>query len=117
MSSEALYAVKVAFSNAIKISLSIALIAATHAKDQQSNWRSVDQMSAENKALFDTSVSTPRDAAIPYIPAEKFPFEAPYTAEEMGYRSAQFSHISRWSHSVGFFCSCLRFSSNQWSLI
>ncbi len=57
-------------------------------------------MSAEDKALFDPNHATPRDASIPYIPAEKFPFKAPYTAEEMGYRSAQFSHISRWSHSI-----------------
>jgi hypothetical protein len=100
MNSKALHSVKVVIKNAIKISLSVALVAATHAQGQKSDWKTVDQMSAEDKALFDPNHATPRDASIPYIPAEKFPFKAPYTAEEMGYRSAQFSHISRWSHSI-----------------
>ena len=100
MNSKALSRVKVVISNAIKISLLIVLVTATHAQDQKSNWKTVDQMSAEDRALFDPNHATPRDASIPYIPAEKFPFKAPYTAEEMGYRSAQFSHISRWSHSI-----------------
>ena len=100
MNSKALSRVKVVISNAIKISLLIVLVTATHAQDQKSNWKTVDQISAEDRALFDPNHATPRDASIPYIPAEKFPFKAPYTAEEMGYRSAQFSHISRWSHSI-----------------
>ncbi len=48
------------------------------------------------QALFDPATSTPRDAAIPYIPAEPYPFQAPYTAEEMGYRATEFVHIARW---------------------
>lgn len=63
-------------------------------------WRTVEQLTAEEQALFDPSESTPRDSAIPYLPAEPYPFSAPYTAEEMGYRSAEFPHISRWTHSL-----------------
>jgi hypothetical protein len=65
---------------------------------QESNWRTVDNLTDADRALYDPSISTPRDSTIPYIPAERFPFEAPYTAEEMGYRSAEFVHISRWSN-------------------
>jgi hypothetical protein len=31
------------------------------------------------------------------MPAERYPFEPPYTAEEMGYRAMEFSHSPRWS--------------------
>ena len=76
------------------------VIAATAlcADAQESTWRTVDNLTAADRALYDPATSTPRDSAIPYIPAERFPFEAPYTAEEMGYRSAEFVHISRWSN-------------------
>lgn len=63
-------------------------------------WRTVDEMSAEDRALFDPATSTARDAAIPYVPAEPYPFTAPYTAEEMGFRSAEFVHISRWPYTL-----------------
>ena len=63
-------------------------------------WKTVDQMSAEDRALFDPATSTPRDAEFPYMPAERYPFKPPYTAEEMGYRSAEFPHISRWPATV-----------------
>jgi hypothetical protein len=57
-------------------------------------------MSVEEKANIDLRTETPRDASMPYLPAEKYPFEPPYTAEEMGYRSMEFPHISRWSHAM-----------------
>jgi hypothetical protein len=63
-------------------------------------WKPVDQMSAEDKARFDPATSTPRHPEFPYMPAEIYPFEAPYTAEEMGYRSAEFPHVSRWAGSI-----------------
>jgi hypothetical protein len=37
---------------------------------------------------------------VPYLPAEKYPFAAPYTAEEMGYRAMEFTHIAWWSHAM-----------------
>ncbi len=66
----------------------------------EATWRSVDDLSAADRALFDPATSTPRDSSIPYIPAEAYPFEAPYTAEEMGYRSSEFVHISRWDYMM-----------------
>lgn len=63
-------------------------------------WRAVEDMSAEDKALFDPATNTPRDAELAYLPAEAYPFSAPYTAEEMGYRSAEFVHISRWPYTL-----------------
>ena len=62
----------------------------------EQTWKTVDQMSTEDRALFDPATATPRDAEFPYMPAERYPFEPPYTAEELGYRSAEFPHISRW---------------------
>lgn len=64
------------------------------------HWRSVDDMAAADRALYDPATSTPRDSSIPYIPAEPYPFEAPYTAEEMGYRASEFMHISRWDYMM-----------------
>ena len=69
-------------------------VAAGAAAEQ--TWKTVDQMSAEDRALFDPATSTPRHAEFSYMPAERYPFEPPYTAEELGYRSAEFPHISRW---------------------
>ncbi len=62
------------------------------------SWRTVANFTAEERALYDPATSTPRDTTIPYIPAEPYPFEAPYTAEEMGFRQAEFVHISRWDY-------------------
>ncbi|HJP37022.1 MAG TPA: DUF1329 domain-containing protein [Gammaproteobacteria bacterium] len=63
-------------------------------------WKTVAQMSAEDKALFDPATSTPRDSEFPYMPAERYPFEAPYTVEEMGYRAANFPHVARWQGAM-----------------
>jgi Protein of unknown function (DUF1329) len=67
---------------------------------QEKTWRTVDELTDEERALFDPNTAAPRDAAVPYIPAEVYPFEAPYTAEEMGYRASEFVHISRWPASL-----------------
>lgn len=76
----------------------LAPCAATEAADR--SWKTVDELPAEDRALFDPATSTPRHASLPYLPAEPYPFEPPYTAEEMGYRSSEFVHISRWPHLV-----------------
>jgi hypothetical protein len=61
-------------------------------------WRTMEEVSAAEKQGLDFRTETPRDAQFPYLPAERYPFEPPYTAEEIGIRSAEFIHISRWSH-------------------
>ncbi|MGE0336094.1 MAG: DUF1329 domain-containing protein [Gammaproteobacteria bacterium] len=67
---------------------------------QERTWRTVDELTDDERALYDPALATARDPALPYLPAEPYPFEPPYTAEEMGYRSAEFPHISRWPHSL-----------------
>ena len=76
------------------------LAAGSVAHAQERTWRAVDEMSDADKALFDARTATPRSSELPYIPAEPYPFEAPFTAEEMGYRSAEFVHISRWDYAL-----------------
>lgn len=72
----------------------------TSAAEAEKTWKTVAEMSAEDKALFDPATSTPRSSEFPQMPAERYPFEAPYTAEEMGYRSAEFPHVSRWEATI-----------------
>lgn len=60
-------------------------------------WRTVSELSETERADIDLQTETPRDARIPYLPAEKYPFSSPYTAEEMGYRAMEFPHMPRWS--------------------
>ena len=60
-------------------------------------WRSLQELSKEELRTVDPRAETPRDDTFPYMPAERYPFEPPYTAEEMGYRAMEFSHSPRWS--------------------
>ena len=64
----------------------------------EKTWRTVEQLTESERRLYNPSNDTPRHPEIPYIPAEPYPFEPPYTAEEMGFRAAEFPHIARWSH-------------------
>ncbi len=63
-------------------------------------WKTVAEMSAAEKVEVDLRTDTPRDPKVLYLPAEKYPFEPPYTAEEMAYRAMEFPHIARWSHAM-----------------
>jgi hypothetical protein len=63
-------------------------------------WKTVAEMSAAEKAEVDLRTETPRDPKVPYLPAEKYPFAPPYSAEEMAYRAMEFPHIARWSHAM-----------------
>ena len=63
-------------------------------------WRVLADIPAEEKKVLDLRTETPRDPKFPYLPAERYPFEAPYTAEELGIRSTDFIHVSRWSHVI-----------------
>ena len=67
---------------------------------EELTWRTVEQMSPADRALYDPNPTKPRDPNIPYIPAAPYPFKAPYTAEEMGYRSAEFPHVPRWPNTL-----------------
>jgi len=63
-------------------------------------WKTVGELSEAERAAIDLRTDTPRDSQIPYLPAEKYPFSPPYTAEEMGYRAMEFPHMPRWSASI-----------------
>ena len=79
-------------SNALLLCLSavMATVSLSGHEAQAQSWRTIENMSASDRALFDDREQTPRDSTIPYIPAEPYPFTAPYPAEEMGYRAAEF---------------------------
>jgi hypothetical protein len=57
----------------------------------------VSELSEEELREIDLRSETPRDATFPYLPAEPYPFSPPYTAEEMGFLSTEFSHMPRWN--------------------
>lgn len=81
--------------------VTVALILSTHQiSARDTAWRSVEDMAVEYRELFDPAAVTSRSSSIPYLPAEPYPFEAPYTAEEMGYRASEFPHVSRWPHMM-----------------
>jgi hypothetical protein len=60
-------------------------------------WKTVEELSPQELQEVDLSTNTPRHPQTPYLPAEPYPFTAPYTAEEMGYRLMEFTQRPRWS--------------------
>lgn len=60
-------------------------------------WKTVAELSAEERANLDLSLESPRHPQFPYLPAEPYPFSPPYTVEEMGLRAMEFTHWKRWS--------------------
>jgi hypothetical protein len=64
------------------------------------SWKTVAELSPEERAAIDFSPETPRHAEFPYLPAEPFPFTPPYTAEEMGLRAMEFGYWRRWTSST-----------------
>ncbi len=60
-------------------------------------WKTAGELSPAELAQVDLHPDTPRHAEYPYLPAEPYPFISPYTAEEMGYRSMEFTQRPRWS--------------------
>jgi Protein of unknown function (DUF1329) len=59
------------------------------------SWKYVSELSEEERSVLDLGAETPRDPAVPYLPAEPYPFSPPYTAEEMGLLSTEFAHMPR----------------------
>ena len=60
-------------------------------------WKVVAELSDEEQAVLDFQTDAPRDATVPYLPAERFPFQPPYTAEEMAIRAMEFPHSPFWN--------------------
>lgn len=66
---------------------------------QAKTWKTVEDLSPEERAELDFRPETPRDAQIPYLPAEAYPFSPPYTAEELGYLMFELDTLRpRFSH-------------------
>ena len=59
-------------------------------------WKTAAELTAEEKRALDFRTDTPRAASVPYLPAESFPFQPPYTAEEMALRAMEFPHSPFW---------------------
>ncbi len=59
------------------------------------SWRYISELSEEERTVLDLSAETPRTPTMPYLPAEPYPFQPPYTAEEMGLLSTEFAHMPR----------------------
>ncbi len=62
------------------------------------SWKYLNELSEEERQHIDLRTETPRDATLPYLPAESYPFTPPYTAEEIGFRIMEFPHMARWNH-------------------
>ena len=45
-------------------------------------WRYLHELSDEERRNIDPRTDTPRDATLPYLPAEPYPFTPPYTAKQ-----------------------------------
>ncbi len=60
-------------------------------------WKTLAELSADEKVHIDLSENTPRHPQFSYLPAEPYPFQPPFTAEEMGYRMMEFTQRPRWS--------------------
>jgi hypothetical protein len=75
------------------------LVAAAQAESSNGGrtWKTLDELTTAEKARIDLSQDTPRHPEFPYLPAEPYPFQPPFTAEEMGYRIMEFTQRPRWS--------------------
>ncbi len=62
---------------------------------EQRTWRNVDELSQEELRNVDLRADSPRHPTFPYLPAESYPYAAPYTAEEMGFLSTEYAHMPR----------------------
>jgi hypothetical protein len=72
----------------------------TIAGDVDRTWKRCDEFSPQERALIDLRSETPRDEQVDYLPAEKYPFKPPFTAEELAYRVMNFPHNGRYPHSI-----------------
>ncbi len=85
------------FRSVLSVVLFLSCGVSVHAEPART-WSTVAELSEAERAKLDLRTDTPRDPQVPYLPAEKYPFAPPYTAEELGYLGVmEFPHIPRWS--------------------
>jgi hypothetical protein len=70
------------------------------AEEPLKTWKRCDEFSAQERALIDLRTDAPRHEQLDYLPAEEYPFTAPFTAEEIAIRAMNFPHNGRQPHSV-----------------
>ncbi len=70
---------------------------ASENSEGQRTWKTLSELSPDELTHVDLRTDTPRHAEYSYLPVEPYPFTPPYTAEEMGYRSMEFTQRPRWS--------------------
>ncbi|HCO59829.1 MAG TPA: hypothetical protein DIT58_06505, partial [Porticoccaceae bacterium] len=63
-------------------------------------WRGLDALTGFERQRLDlnTANNGGEKTVAAYLPQETWPFEAPFSAQEIGFRIMDFSHIPRWSH-------------------
>ncbi len=84
--------------SALILTLEAGLSAAEETNNSRNRtWKTVADLSPQERQQLDLAVDTPRHPQVPYLPAEPYPFTPPYTAEEMGYRVMEFTARPRWS--------------------
>ena len=66
---------------------------------KEHTWRTLDQLTAVELKRVDISAKVTAGDGL-QLPAEEWPFKAPYSAQEIGYRLMDFTHAPRWSHVV-----------------
>jgi hypothetical protein len=66
---------------------------------QERTWRTPDQLTAVELKRVDISAPKSTASAL-QLPEGEWPFKAPYSAQEIGYRLMDFTHAPRWSHVV-----------------
>ncbi|MGE0679284.1 MAG: outer membrane lipoprotein-sorting protein [Candidatus Binatia bacterium] len=82
------------------LSLSVFLASPGMLSAESWSWKYLSELSEAERSAIDSRTDTPRDATLPYLPAEPYPFTPPYTAEEMGLRAMEFPHIARWNFAM-----------------
>jgi hypothetical protein len=68
--------------------------------EEAPSWRSVENLLPHELDRLDLRGPGPRDRNISYIPAEPYPFSAPFTVEEIAYRAMEFTQHARWSSII-----------------
>ena len=63
--------------NGLLIVIALMISANASFSEPQKTWKPLINLGPQELELYDPSQNTPRDASIPYIPAEIYPFSAP----------------------------------------
>ena len=89
-----------AFLSGSIVCVCLLLVSPRHLRAEPRTWKYLNELSEAERRNIDLRTDTPRDTTLPYLPAEPYPFTAPYTAEEMGFRAMEFPHIARWNFAM-----------------